>query len=146
VDQLRQHYDPRELEDRLRKLPDRARAARQRQILDQGFEAPFVNDAVLLHEKVLKEMETVLSGQTWLGGQDFSLADIAIVPYVNRLYRLGLGGMWSTRFNVTRWWDATQARPSFETAITAFGSTAYDDDLRKRGIDVWPQVKALLAA
>jgi hypothetical protein len=41
---------------------------------------------------------------------------------------------------------AIQARPSFDSAITAFASTAYDDELKKRGIDVWPQIKALLAA
>jgi glutathione S-transferase len=146
VHQLRQHHTKEEMEERLAKLPDRARAARQRQILEMEFQAPFVKDAVLLHDKVLKEMNETLTHRAWLAGPDFSLADIAIVPYVNRLDRLGLDGMWATRPHVARWFDAMRARKSFETAVTAFGSTAYDDELRKRGIDVWPQVKALLAA
>ena len=61
VHQLRAHHDKRELEERLRKLPDRARAARQRQILEMGFVAPIVKDAVLLHDKVLREMDATLS-------------------------------------------------------------------------------------
>ena len=40
---------------------------------------------------------------------------------------------------------AIQAGQSFGTAITAFASTAYDDELKKRGIDVWPLINALLA-
>ncbi len=146
VHQLKQHHDAKELADRLVKLPDRARAARQKQILELEFEAPIVKDAVLLHDKVLKEMDATLGRTTWLNGDDFSLADIAIIPYVTRLDRLGLEGMWAARPNVARWFAAVQSRPSFNTAITAFGSTAYDDELKKRGIDVWPQVRALLAA
>lgn len=146
VHQLRQNHDPHEWEERLKKLPDRARAARQRQIIEQEFEAPFVKDAVLLHKKVITEMEKALSQSAWLAGDTFSLADIAIIPYITRLDRLGLDGMWADSPAVARWFAAMQARPSFETAITAFRSNAYDDELKKRGIDVWPQVKALLAA
>ena len=93
VHQLREHHDKQQWEERLQKLPDRARAARQRQILEQEFEAPLVRDAVLLHAKVLGEMESVLAQRQWLAGEDLSLADIAIIPYVTRLDRLGLEGM-----------------------------------------------------
>ena len=144
VHQLREHHDPRHWEERLKKLPDRARAARQRQILEQEFEAPFVKDAVLLHDKVIKEMNVTLSDSLWLAGDEFSLADIAILPYVTRLDRLGLEKIWANRPHVTRWFDAMQARPSFASAIAAFRSNTYDDELKKRGVDVWPQVSALL--
>src|SRR5690606_16073593 len=51
AEQLKKNHTPEELEQRLSKLPDRGRADRQRQILERGFEAPFVRDAVLLHDK-----------------------------------------------------------------------------------------------
>lgn len=146
VHQLRANHSKDEWEARLKKLPDRARAARQRQILEQEFEAPFVKDAVILHDKVLKDMEAALSARRWLAGDEFTLADIAIIPYVTRLHRLGLEGMWMKRRNVIKWFDAVQARPSFDSAITAFRSNAYDDELKKHGINVWPQVESLLAA
>jgi glutathione S-transferase len=146
VYQLRANHNKAQWEKRLAKLPDRARAERQRQILEQEFKAPFVKDAVKLHDKVLKDMETTLSSRQWLAGDEYSLADIAVIPYVTRLDRLGLEGMWAERPNVARWFAAVQARPSFNSAITAFRSNAYDDELKKRGVDVWPQVKLLLAA
>ncbi|WP_207004616.1 glutathione S-transferase family protein [Trinickia mobilis] len=144
VHQLRSHHDRKEWMERLAKLPDRARADRQRQIMEQEFKAPFVKDAVLLHDKVLKEMDAALGEQTWLASDEFTLADIAIIPYVTRLDRLGLEKMWAQRPNVARWFDAVQARPSFDSAITSFRSNAYDDELKKQGIDVWPKVNALL--
>lgn len=146
VHQLRSHHSRQEMAARLASMPDRARAARQKQILEMEFEAPIVRDAVLLHDKVLRDMDAALAGRRWLAGPDFTLADIAIVPYVNRLERMGLDGMWAGRPNVARWFDAMRARKSFETGILAWGSNAYDDELKKRGIDVWPQIKALLAA
>lgn len=146
VHQLRAHHDKTQWEERIAKLPDRFRAARQKQILEQEFDAPFVRDAVLLHDKVLKDMNAALGHQPWLAGDEFSLADVAIIPYVTRLERLGLDGMWADRPNVARWFEAARARPSFDTAITAFRSNAYDDELKKHGIDVWPLVERLLAA
>jgi glutathione S-transferase len=146
ADQLKKNHTREEMEERLAKLPDRSRADRQRQILERGFDAPFVRDAVLLHDKMLADMEKALAAAPWLAGRSFSLGDIAIVPYVTRLDRLGLAGMWAGRPRVAEWFGRVQARPSFDKAITAFRPDSYDDELRKRGIDVWPQVKALLAA
>jgi glutathione S-transferase len=146
ADQLKKNHTPEEMEQRLAKLPDRNRADRQRQILERGFEAPFVRDAVLLHDRMLADMEKALAQGPWLAGREFSLGDIAIIPYVTRLDRLGLDGMWAARPGVADWFRRVQARPSFDAAITAFQPDSYDDQLKKRGIDVWPRVKALLAA
>jgi glutathione S-transferase len=145
AEQVRSNHDRAELEERLSKLPDKARAARQRTLLELGFEAPFVRDAILLHDKVLAEMERQLAGQTWLGSANFSLGDVAMIPYVVRLDRLGLSKMWDDRPHVYGWYARVQSRPSFATAITAYKSNAYDDELAARGIDVWPKVKSVLS-
>jgi hypothetical protein len=68
---------------------------------------------------------------------------------VLRLDRLGLARMWDQRPRVADWYARLQARPSWAEAITAFpvaGSGDYDDDLKAKGVDVWPKVKTLLAA
>jgi glutathione S-transferase len=144
IEQIRGAFDRDAWEKRLAAMPDPARAARQRQLFQEGLAAPFVRDAVLLHDKVLGEMEKALATGAWLGGDDFSLADIALTPYVTRLDRLGLDGMWAARPPVADWFARIQARPSFAAAITAFQPLDYDDELKKRGIDVWPQVAKLL--
>ena len=140
AEQVKSHHDRAALESRLAKLPDKSRAARQRQLFEHGFNAPFVRDAILLHDKVLADMEKELTNELWLGCSEFSLGDIAVTPYIVRLDRLGLRKMWDKRPRVSDWYERVQARPSFSAAITAFRSDAYDDKLSKHGIDIWPQV------
>jgi glutathione S-transferase len=118
-------------------------------LLEKGLDASFVADAVKLHDKVLGDMEKTLSSSAWLAGDTFSLAECAIAPYVLRLDRLGLARMWEGRPRVADWYARLQARPSWSAAITAFpvtGQGDYDDDLKSKGVDVWPKVEALLAA
>ena len=54
--------------------------------------------------------------------------------------------MWAARPRVADWFEPRAGAPKLDEAIAAFQPDSYDDQLRKRGIDVWPQVKALLAA
>ena len=100
------------LKARLAKLPDRARAWRQEQLLDKGLDASFVADALKLHDKVLGDMEKTLASGPWLAGDTFSLAECAIVPYVLRLEKLGLARMWEHRPRVTDWYARVRARPT----------------------------------
>jgi glutathione S-transferase len=149
ADQVKANNDPAVLKERFAKLPDRARAARQQQLLDKGLDAPLVADAVKLHDKVLGDMEKALADGPWLAGQEFSLAECAIAPYVLRLDRLGLARWWDNRPRVSDWYARLQARPSWAEAILAFPANPrndYDDNLKAKGVDVWPKVKALLAA
>jgi glutathione S-transferase len=147
--QVKAVHGPAALKERLAKLPDRARAWRQQQLFDHGLDAPFVPDALKLYDKMLADMEKALTAAPWLAGGDFSLAECAISPYLLRLDRLGLAGMWSQRPKVADWYARLQARPSWAEAITAFPSAGegdYDDDLKSKGRDLWPKVKSLLAA
>lgn len=137
------------LEARLAKLPDRARAARQRELFEKGMNASFLPDHVRLYDKVLGEMEARLADHAWLAGSDFSLADCALLPYVWRLERLNLAGMWAERPHVTDWFARCKARPSWDRAMEAYqalGGDDYDDDLKSKGVDLWPKVEAMLAA
>lgn len=134
---------------RLARLPDRARAARQRELYDKGIDASFVPDHFRLYDKVLGEMEAALTGRAWLAGDDFSLAECALLPYVWRLERLNLAAMWADRPRLADWFARAKARPSWDKAMEAYparGRGDYDDDLRSRGIELWPKVEAMLAA
>ncbi len=137
------------IDQRLAKMPDRARAARQRALFDQALDAPFVPDALKQYDKMLADMEKALSAGPWLAGDTFSLAECAVAPYVLRLDRLGLSALWAERPRLADWYARLCARPSWDEAITAHpsaGAGDYDDDLRRAGIDHWPKVRALLAA
>ena len=63
-------------------------------------------------------MEKALATCTWLAGETFSLADIAVTPYVNRLDMLGMAPMWEgKRPHVTEWFNRIKARAAFKPAF-----------------------------
>jgi len=137
------------LERRIATLPDRARAARQKELYEKGMKASFLPDHIRLQDRILGEMEARLSGHDWLAGAAFSDAECALLPYLWRLERLGLEAIWAGRPRVADWFARCKARPSWERAMEAYpkyGGHDYDDDLKSRGVDLWPRFKAMLGA
>lgn len=144
--QLRAGYDDEALERRLSSMPDPGRASRQRQIMERGFDVPFVRDAVKAFVKMLEDMQAGLEERRWLAGETFSLAEACIAPYIERLDRLGLAPMWDRLPRVAAWFESVRARPSYDAAFTSFPPTGYDDLLRDRNESAWPEVEKLIAA
>ena len=145
--QLKEGLTKEELEARLAKMPEPARRERQRQLLQLGLDAPFVKDAIKLHDKILGEMEIALKNGPWLMGEQFTLADVVMAPYVERADRLTLSGLWDPqRPRVGQWFKALKARPSFAKAFDEFQPNDYNDLLRDQGQDLWPKFRAILAA
>jgi glutathione S-transferase len=70
----------------------------------QGLDAPGLDDTFRLYDGYLGKIEKALATRSWLAGETFSLADIAVTPYVNRLDMLGMASMWEgKRPRVTEW-------------------------------------------
>jgi len=132
------------LEERLMKMPDPARRERQRALIEKGIETPFFRDHIKVFEKTFGEIEAQLGKTKWLASDMFTLADIEITPYVERIDRLGLAGMWQDRPRLADWFKRIKARPSFK-AISDFPPSDYDDTGRD-GLKNWPRIKELIAA
>ena len=141
--QLAHGKTPEELEARLMKMPDPARRERQRAIIKDGFDAPFVKEHVRLFDNSIGEMEEALKRGPWLAGKTFSLADISLIPYLERMDRLGLEGMWGKRPKVSDWFARMKARPSFK-AISDYDPIMDYDDRVKGKVDHWTKVKAII--
>ena len=78
--------------------------ARKKEIVRQGMDAPRVGRTFRVYDSYLQKMEDALERRQWLAGDTFSLADIAMAPYVNRLDMLGMSEMWvDSRPRVTEW-------------------------------------------
>ena len=134
------------LDERLNKMRARNRAARQRQIIEDGFDVPFVRDAIHAHVRMLGEMGAGLDYDPWLAGEAFSPAEACIAPYVERLDRLGLAPRWDDLPKVAAWFDGVRARHSFDEANTSFPPTDYDDPLLDQDKTVWPDIQKVLAS
>jgi glutathione S-transferase len=132
------------LEERLMKMPDPARRERQRALIEKGIETPFFRDHIKVFDKTFTEMEAQLGKTKWLASDTFSLADIEITPYVERIDRLGLAGMWNDRPRLDNWFKRIKERPSFK-AILDYPPSDYDDTGRD-GLKSWPRIKELIAA
>lgn len=126
-------------------IPDRNRRARRQQLLEFGTDAPTFVSAVWTYDKLLSDMERALAGQAWLLGDAYSLADLSMTPYINRLAQLELSGMWSpSRPNVAAWLDRVRQRENYRAAITPYDDPKYLALMSEQGRGQWPKVEAIL--
>ena len=67
---------------------------------------------------VVDRMEETLAGSDWLAGDSFSLADIAIAPFMERFEANGVEALtdFTKRPRVGDWWSRVQARDGYKTA------------------------------
>ena len=129
----------------LRKIPDPFRRERQIDIYENGVESSHFAPAIRRFDKMLADMEKDLSADRWLAGAEYSLADIAYTPYVNRLDQLQLTHMWDKRPKVAAWFDTVRARPSFKTSYDGFMAKPVLDVMRDKGQAASSQVRQILA-
>lgn len=126
-------------------IPDRNRRARRRQLLELGTEAPIFANAVWTYDKLLSDMERALETRLWLLGDAYSIADLSLTPYINRLAQLELSGMWSPgRPNVTAWFDRVRQRDNYRAAIVPYDDPKYLALMSERGRGQWPKVAEIL--
>ncbi|MEM6478694.1 MAG: glutathione S-transferase family protein [Pseudomonadota bacterium] len=111
-----------------------------------GFDAPGASEKVRLYDTYLQKMEKALEGQDWLVGNKFSIADIAMTPYVNRLAMMSMRGMWENGRlpNGERWFAAIEARPNFKKCLIDWVPEDLTNDLRENGAMSWPEVARIL--
>jgi glutathione S-transferase len=129
----------------LGKIPDAARRERQIDIYERGVDSAHFAPAIKRFDKMLGDMEQDLARARWLAGEDYSLADVAYTPYVNRLEQLQLSPMWDGRPHVAAWFQAVRARPSYAKAYDGFMAKPVLDVMREKGQEAQTRVRAILA-
>ena len=89
----------------------------QRMGSPKGFSRQDVDKALGELSETCRRMDESIAktGGPWLIGEQFSLADVLIMPSIDRLADLGLAYVWEGKYpNVAKWYEALQARPSFK--------------------------------
>ena len=130
----------------INKAPLKRRAEYKRSVIEHGLDSEFVVDALGQHRKMISWMAEDLKNGAYLGGDSFSLADAAVIPYILRLELLKLGGLWAQYPAVADWWARMRARPSVKTTI--FDRMTENDwaPFKNLAPDPWPKVQTLLQA
>ena len=84
-----------------------------------GSKPKVLKSKVRLYDHYLHKMESALEKSEWLASDSFTFADIAIMPYVNRLDMLSLDQMWKNGRlpRVEGWFSRIKARDSFKPML-----------------------------
>lgn len=118
---LRQSFArlPRALvEERIAHAPTPQKAEFLRKALTDGPpDLDAVAAARTIFTRSIDRMERRLQDHDWFGGADFSLADIAIAPFVDRLEELNFAGLWDDKPALAGWIARIKARPGYQAAI-----------------------------
>jgi len=128
----------------LARVPDPVRRGRQQELYRQGMKAPVAAAGVNTYNKFLADMEQLLSGQPWLAGQSFSLADTGVMPYFQTLKQFGWTELYAERPAVTDWVERCFSRDSYEVAIGGVTPAPLLEQMAKSGANAWPELKAAL--
>jgi glutathione S-transferase len=135
-----------ELEHFFEQTPDPVYRARKKAWILDGAEAPDVQGAMQRYDRALGKMEEALSSQPWLAGDTYSLADIGLTPYINRIAMLNFSGLWDARPRVADWFERICARASFNAAVRDHIPDAMIAQMGERGRDGWPVFRDKLQA
>jgi glutathione S-transferase len=132
-------------EANLAAIPDPARRAARRSVLEHGVAAPEFAGALAAFLGLLDDMEAALAPGGWLSGARFGLADAAALPYVLRLEHLAMTPLFAggVRPRVADWLARVKARPSFDAAITAWAPAPILALFRAQGEAAWAAIEPL---
>ena len=117
------------------------------QWIEHGLAAPGAADKIRLYDRYLHKMEDALANGDWLVGPRFSIADIALAPYVNRLAMLEMRGLWENGRlpRLEAWFARIAARPAFKSALIEWVPADLVADLRTHGGRSWPEIARIVA-
>ncbi len=107
-----------ELAERLKKVPSKERQEAWRRAARRPYTAEEEGEARRRLVLMLDKMEESLGHHAWLVGDTYSLADIAVVPFVKRIDEEIAPDEVSDKKHprVLAWWQRVQSRPAFAEA------------------------------
>lgn len=126
--------------------PDPKRRAKQRRFAIQGLNAPDFQEGLGIYRNLFQALHKTLRHTPYVIGDNFTLADIAVLPFVNAIILLGFDGLFEKdRAAVQPWFDRCTQRPSFAAAISNWLPEAAATHIRRLGQQALPIAQAALA-
>lgn len=107
-----------ELEAHLKKIPSKERQEAWRRVARRPYTEEERAGARAKLVELLDRMESTLGQTAWLAGERYTIADIAVVPFVKRIEEEIAPDQMTSAIHprVAQWWAAIQARPAFARA------------------------------
>ena len=135
---------PREVrEANIEAIPDPARRAVRRSVIEQGVRAPEFAGALSTMIGLLDRADAALAAGDWLSGDGFGLADAALLPYVLRLDNLFMTTVVEARPYLLDWYGRVQGLAAYAGAVGDWLAAPFVDMMRSNGEAVWGEVEPL---
>lgn len=103
----------------LSQIKNPANREARRQMLELGYDAPYFLEALRAFDEMFQAMDKQLAETKWLAGDAFSIADIAIAPYIKRCLMIDLDEFVAPYPRVLDWYAAVTERESWQTEIAS---------------------------
>jgi len=87
-----------------------------------GISADDLKPSIARLTEMVERIDRALQDAPWLAGEGYSLADIDIAPFVQRLVRIDLFGLVAARPWVNDWYARMTSRPGYASAMPPAGS------------------------
>ena len=116
----------------------------RRETLELGFEAPSFIEALKAYDQMFQMMQTQLEKTRWLAGDDFSYADMVIVPYIKRALLLDLREMIAPYSAILPWYETVTQRESWQINI-AGNDSKYVAMFNECSKGAWEKVEPILS-
>ena len=141
---LQRHATDESLRGFFAQISDPARRAVMEDVVTNGMESPRLHLAALAYDKLIKDMAAALENSDWLVGLNISLADFAMLPYIERLEHLQLSSWWAPYPQVDHWLTRTRATDAYKMGVGEWHNPSYIGLMKESGSGAWPRIAALL--
>jgi glutathione S-transferase len=118
LQKVAQQWSDEELAERLKKIPSKERQESWLRVARKPYTEEERAGARAKLVELLDKMEATLRISKWLAGYRYTIADIAVVPFVKRIDEEIAPDQVTAAAHprVTEWWTEIQARPAFKRA------------------------------
>lgn len=106
----------------IERMPEAGARARWRKAATEGISAEDLKPSIARLVEMVERMDRALRDAPWLAGDEYSLADIDIAPFAQRLVRIDLFGLVAERPRVNDWYARMTSRPAYASAMPPAGS------------------------
>ena len=115
--------------ERWKYVPNIDRLYRQKSVVLDGLDSPYVPRAIGAMETIFRRMEKALAdGRPFLMGDRLTLAETSLAPFVKVIEMVRFLDFWLEPYPLTRaWWDRMASRPSMRR-LDEFPSNAVAED------------------
>lgn len=124
------------------------RAARERkwQWIQHGLEAPGAAAQLRIYAGYIEKMDQTLQASEWLAGESFTLADVALAPYLFRLESLAMDSLWrgGRLPRVEAWYCRIRSRRSFSPAFERWMPAELAQEMKANGGRARPGIEKIL--